>query len=289
MREGVRDMTSIPDFSSLPLARPRAASEARLEDPWLTAEGIAVSPIYTAADRGRARHTRHISRACRRSYVARTQPCTSISLGRSANMRVSRRPRIRTRSTGAISPPARRDCRSRSISRPIVATTATTRAFRATSAWRASRSTRSTTCARSSPGIPLDRMSVSMTMNGAVLPILALYVVAAEEQGVPPEQLAGTIQNDILKEFMVRNTYIYPPAALDADHRRHLRLYGRADAKVQLDLDFGLPYPGSWSDARSRARLYAGGRRRIHPHRARGRPRHRRLPRRGCRSSGTPA
>ena len=60
-------------------------------------------------------------------------------------------------------------------------------------------------------GIPLDRMSVSMTMNGAVLPILALYIVAAEEQGVPPEKLSGTIQNDILKEFMVRNTYIYPP------------------------------------------------------------------------------
>jgi methylmalonyl-CoA mutase len=62
-------------------------------------------------------------------------------------------------------------------------------------------------------GIPLDRMSVSMTMNGAVLPVLALYIVAAEEQGVPPEKLTGTIQNDILKEFMVRNTYIYPPAA----------------------------------------------------------------------------
>ena len=60
-------------------------------------------------------------------------------------------------------------------------------------------------------GIPLDQMSVSMTMNGAVLPILALYIVAAEEQGVPPAKLAGTIQNDILKEFMVRNTYIYPP------------------------------------------------------------------------------
>ncbi|MER6663365.1 methylmalonyl-CoA mutase [Amycolatopsis japonica] len=60
-------------------------------------------------------------------------------------------------------------------------------------------------------GIPLDKMSVSMTMNGAVLPVLALYVVAAEEQGVTPDKLAGTIQNDILKEFMVRNTYIYPP------------------------------------------------------------------------------
>ena len=61
-------------------------------------------------------------------------------------------------------------------------------------------------------GIPLDQMSVSMTMNGAVLPVLALYIVAAEEQGVPHHKLAGTIQNDILKEFMVRNTYIYPPA-----------------------------------------------------------------------------
>ncbi len=59
--------------------------------------------------------------------------------------------------------------------------------------------------------IPLDEMSVSMTMNGAVLPIMAFYIVAAEEQGVTPEQLSGTIQNDILKEFMVRNTYIYPP------------------------------------------------------------------------------
>jgi methylmalonyl-CoA mutase len=60
-------------------------------------------------------------------------------------------------------------------------------------------------------GIPLEKMSVSMTMNGAVLPVLALYIVAAGEQGVPPEKLSGTIQNDILKEFMVRNTYIYPP------------------------------------------------------------------------------
>lgn len=60
-------------------------------------------------------------------------------------------------------------------------------------------------------GIPLDEMSVSMTMNGAVIPVMAFYIVAAEEQGVPPEKLSGTIQNDILKEFMVRNTYIYPP------------------------------------------------------------------------------
>ena len=61
-------------------------------------------------------------------------------------------------------------------------------------------------------GIPLDTMSVSLTMTGAVLPVLAGYVVAGEEQGVTQEQLLGTIQNDILKEFLVRNTYIYPPA-----------------------------------------------------------------------------
>src|SRR5690625_5797687 len=60
--------------------------------------------------------------------------------------------------------------------------------------------------------IPLDKISVSMTMNGAVLPVMAFYIVAAEEQGVPVDKLTGTIQDDILKEFMVRNTYIYPPS-----------------------------------------------------------------------------
>ena len=67
-------------------------------------------------------------------------------------------------------------------------------------------------------GIPLDQMSVSMTMNGAVLPILAFYIVTAEEQGVTPEKLAGTIQNDILKEYMVRNTYIYPSGNVDENY-----------------------------------------------------------------------
>src|SRR5699024_3420228 len=60
-------------------------------------------------------------------------------------------------------------------------------------------------------GIPLDEMAVSMTMNGAVLPIMAFYIIAGEEQGVSPEKIAGTIQNDILKEYIVRNTYICPP------------------------------------------------------------------------------
>ena len=61
-------------------------------------------------------------------------------------------------------------------------------------------------------GIPLSKMSVSMTMNGAVLPVMAFFIVAAEESNVTPQELRGTLQNDILKEFMVRNTYIYPPA-----------------------------------------------------------------------------
>jgi hypothetical protein len=100
--------------------------------------------------------------------------------------------------------------------------------------------------------IPLDKVSVSMTMNGAVLPVLAGYVVAAEEQGVSQDKLSGTIQNDILKEFMVRNTYIYPPEPSMQHHWRHHWLHGRAHAQVQLDLDFGLPH------ARSRRQPGAG-------------------------------
>ena len=114
-------------------------------------------------------------------------------------------------STGATLPPDRRDFPSPSTSPPTAAMTAITRACRATSAWQASRSNSIYDMRTLFSGIPLDQMSVSMTMNGAVLPVLALYIVAAEEQGVPHEKLSGTIQNDILKEFMVRNTYIYPP------------------------------------------------------------------------------
>ena len=124
-------------------------------------------------------------------------------------------------------------------------------------------------------GIPLDEMSVSMTMNGAVLPVLALYVVAAEEQGVAPAALTGTIQNDVLKEFMVRNTYIYPPGAVDADHLGHLRLHVGRDASVQLDLDLRLPHAGGRGDGRSRVGLHAVRRRRVPARRHRGRTRRR--------------
>ena len=109
-------------------------------------------------------------------------------------------------------------------------------------------------------------MSVSMTMNGAVLPVMALYIVAAEEQGVPPEKLAGTIQNDILKEFMVRNTYIYPPAPSSMKIISDIFAYTVGqDAPLQLDLHLRLSHAGSRGDRRSRARLHVGRRRGVHP------------------------
>ncbi len=125
--------------------------------------------------------------------------------------------------------------------------------------------------------IPLDTVSVSMTMNGAVLPVLAGYVVAAEEQGVAQDKLSGTIQNDILKEFMVSNTYIYPPAPEHADRGRHHRVHGSAHAEVQLDLDLGLSHPGSGSEPDARAGADAGRRSRVRSHRDRQGARRRRL------------
>ena len=118
-------------------------------------------------------------------------------------------------------------------------------------------------------GIPLDKMTVSMTMNGAVLPILAGYVVAAEEQGVDESLLAGTIQNDILKEFMVRNTYIYPPEPsmrIVADIIEYTRA---AHAEVQLDLDLRLPHAGGRRDRGPGARVHHRRRPRVRARRAR--------------------
>ena len=118
-------------------------------------------------------------------------------------------------------------------------------------------------------GIPLDKMRVSMTMNGAVLPILALYIVAAEEQGVPHAGLSGTIQNDILKEFMVRNTYIYPPEPSMRIVSDIFAYTAARDAEVQLDLDQRLPHAGGRGDGRPGAGLHPGRRHRIRPRRRR--------------------
>ncbi len=99
-------------------------------------------------------------------------------------------------------------------------------------------------------GIPLDKVSVSMTMNGAVLPVLAGYVVAAEEQGVAQDKLSGTIQNDILKEFMVRNTYIYPPEPSMRIIGDIIEYTAQQHAEVQLDLDLRLPHAGGRAPTR---------------------------------------
>ena len=124
-------------------------------------------------------------------------------------------------------------------------------------------------------GIPLGEMTVSMTMNGAVLPILALYIVAAEEQGVAQKDLAGTIQNDILKEFMVRNTYIYPPKPSMRIVSDIFAYTSQQHAEVQLDLDLRLSHAGGRRDGRPRTRLHHRRRHRICARRRRRRPRHR--------------
>ena len=137
--------------------------------------------------------------------------------------------------------------------------------------------------------IPLDKMTVSMTMNGAVLPVLAGYIVAAEEQGVAQDKLAGTIQNDILKEFMVRNTYIYPPEPsmrIVADIIEYTALNM---PQLQLDLDQRLPHAGSRCDGGAGTGLHAGRRPGICAGRQVQGPEGRSVRRRACRSSSPSA
>ena len=182
---------------------------------WATPEGIDVKPVYIAADRDAAVAAGYPARQFPgRAAVhprARTRRCTSTSRGPSASTPGSPPPRSPTRSTGATWPPGQKGL-------SVAFDLATHRGYDsdhprvAGDVGMAGVAIDSILDMRQLfDGIDLSTVSVSMTMNGAVLPILALYVVAAEEQGVPPEKLAGTIQNDILKEFMVRNTYIYPP------------------------------------------------------------------------------
>ena len=185
--------------------------------------------------------------------------------------------------------PGRRACRSPSTSRPIAATTATIRAWSAMSARRASRSTRVEDMKILFDGIPLDKMSVSMTMNGAVLPVLACYIVAAEEQGVAQDKLAGTIQNDILKEFMVRNTYIYPPEPSMRIVADIIEYTAAEHAAVQLDLDQRLSHAGSRRDGGAGTGLHAGRRAGICARGASQGAGGRRVRRRACRSSSPSA
>jgi hypothetical protein len=182
--------------------------------------------------------------------------------GRSGNMRAFPPPRNRTPSTARRWPPGSRACRWPSIWPPTAAMTATTPAWWAMWARRASPSTGR---GHEDPvrRHPAGQGRVSMTMNGAVIPILANFIVTGEEQGASRAVLSGTIQNDILKEFMVRNTYIYPPEPSHADHRGHHRIHLGRDAQVQLDLDFRLSHAGGGREPGAGTGLHAGRRARI--------------------------
>jgi methylmalonyl-CoA mutase len=205
-------MTRIPDFATVAFtdtANPPAPSGAQAA-PWLTPEGITVKPSYTAADLGGLDFLDTypgIPPYLRGPYPAMyvTQPWTVRQYAGFSTAEDSNAFYRRNLAAG-----------QKGLS--VAFDLATHRGYDSDHP-RVSGDVGMAGVAIDSiydmrtlfSGIPLDQMSVSMTMNGAVLPVLALYIVAAEEQGVPPVKLSGTIQNDILKEFMVRNTYIYPP------------------------------------------------------------------------------
>ncbi|GIJ59594.1 methylmalonyl-CoA mutase [Virgisporangium aurantiacum] len=201
----------IPDFSKLEFDSPGDAAAADTDrEPWLTPEGIDVKPVYTAADLDGLDFLDTypgIAPYLRGPYptMYTTQPWTIRQYAGFSTAEESNAFYRRNLAAGqkglsvAFDLPTHRGYDS---DHPRVAGDVGMAGVAIDSIY---------DMRQLFDGIPLDKMSVSMTMNGAVLPVLALYIVAAEEQGVPPEKLSGTIQNDILKEFMVRNTYIYPP------------------------------------------------------------------------------
>ena len=119
--------------------------------------------------------------------------------------------------------------------------------------------------ARLFDGIPLDRVSTSMTINATAIILLALYVAVGKRQGVAPAALSGTVQNDILKEYVARGTYIYPPAAVDAHRHRRVRLLRARGAAVEHDFDQRLPHPRSRIDGGAGGGLHLRQRRRLRP------------------------
>jgi methylmalonyl-CoA mutase len=202
-------MSRIPDFSTLDLSR-GAPAEAVSAEPWTTPEGIAVKPFYTAEDLEGLDHLN-------------TWPGIPPFLrGPYPSMYVTKPWTIRQYAGFSTAEDSnafyRRNLAAGQKGLSIAFDLATHRGYDSDHK-RVAGDVGMAGVAIDSildmetlfAGIPLDEMSVSMTMNGAVLPVMALYILAAEEQGVAPEKLSGTIQNDILKEFMVRNTYIYPP------------------------------------------------------------------------------
>ncbi len=206
-------MTAIPDFTKLTFAggaRP-AASALPTGEVWLTPEDIPVKPVYTAADRDGL------------PFVETLPGIAPYLRGPYPTMYVNQPWTIRQYAGFSTAEDSnafyRRNLAAGQKGLSVAFDLATHRGYDsdhprvAGDVGMAGVAIDSIYDMRTLfSGIPLDQMSVSMTMNGAVLPVLALYIVAAEEQGVPQAKLSGTIQNDILKEFMVRNTYIYPPS-----------------------------------------------------------------------------
>ncbi len=204
-------MSALPDFSTLPLGSEAAAADLPSGPTWTTPEGIDVKPVYGPADLAGVEHL---------GSLPGLPPYTR---GPYATMYATRPWTVRQYAGFSTAEASnafyRRNLAAGQKGLSIAFDLATHRGYDSDHP-RVAGDVGMAGVAIDSiedmrilfDGIPLDRMSVSMTMNGAVLPVMALYVVAAEEQGVAPEALTGTIQNDILKEFMVRNTYIYPPA-----------------------------------------------------------------------------
>jgi methylmalonyl-CoA mutase len=199
-------MTRIPDFAALPYpAAPPIPAVASTGEPWLTPEGIPVRPVYGPADREGL------------DFLDTYPGLPPYLRGPYPTMYVNQPWTVRQYAGFSTAEDSnafyRRNLAAGQKGLSVAFDLATHRGYDSDHP-RVSGDVGMAGVAIDSiydmrtlfSGIPLDEMSVSMTMNGAVLPVLALYVVAAEEQGVPPAKLAGTIQNDILKEFMVRNT-----------------------------------------------------------------------------------
>ncbi|HEV7259736.1 MAG TPA: methylmalonyl-CoA mutase [Bosea sp. (in: a-proteobacteria)] len=204
-------MTAIPDFTKLAFSEAAAAPALPVGEDWLTPEGIAVKPAYGAEDRDGL------------PFVDSLPGIAPYLRGPYPTMYVNQPWTIRQYAGFSTAEDSnafyRRNLAAGQKGLSVAFDLATHRGYDSDHP-RVGGDVGMAGVAIDSiydmrtlfSGIPLDQMSVSMTMNGAVLPVLALYIVAAEEQGVPASKLSGTIQNDILKEFMVRNTYIYPPS-----------------------------------------------------------------------------